>query len=87
MNKKRYEYPEAKKNSRPVGAEVEQPPLRVKIGANMFDIGWKEGVKKTIKEEIKWLKSFQKSALKYYKFQNIEYNKKIEERLKELKQK
>lgn len=38
------------------------------------------------KEELEWLKSFQKHALKYYKFQNIEYNTKIEERIKKLEE-
>lgn len=32
-------------------------------------------------EEQKWLQGFQRNALKYYKFQNVEYNQRIEKRL------
>ena len=46
--------------------------------------GIEEGKAQAKKEELEWLKSFQEHALKYYKFQNLEYNTKIEERIKEL---
>jgi hypothetical protein len=40
-----------------------------------------EGEEGEWKEELEWLQGFQKNVLKYYKFQNAEYNQRIEKRI------
>ena len=43
-----------------------------------------EGKKNELKSFLIWLNSFKERAIKYYKFQNFEYNQKIEKKIKEI---